>query len=97
MASEQLGNSIDNADIAELVASYNAPKEKMRHIQEIDARYKLRLNQYKELNISRSDNRDQRLMIYTEIKALGWVLGKKDKAIIKDITEASKMVSPLGL
>ncbi|MBR2179296.1 MAG: hypothetical protein IJ862_02730 [Selenomonadaceae bacterium] len=69
----------------------------MRHVQEIDARYKLRLNQYKELNMSRSDNRDQRLMIYTEIKTLGWVLGKKEKAVIKDITEASKMVSPLGL
>ncbi len=94
MASEQLANS---TDIKELIESYNAPKEKMRHVQEIDARYKLRLNQYKELNISRSDNRDQRLMIYTEIKTLGWVLGKKDKAIIKDITDASKMVSPLGL
>ena len=94
MVSEQLGN---NSNIKELVEHYTAPKEKMRHIQEIDARYKLRLNQYKELNISRSDNRDQRLMIYTEIKTLGWVLGKKEKAVIKDITEASKMVSPLGL
>lgn len=94
MASEQLANS---TNLKELIENYTAPKEKMRHVQEIDARYKLRLNQYKELNISRSDNRDQRLMIYTEIKTLGWVLGKKDKAIIKDITDASKMVSPLGL
>ena len=95
MASEQLANSSSN--VKELIESYTAPKERLRHIQEIDARYKLRLNQYKELNISRSDNRDQRLMIYTEIKTLGWVLGKKEKAVIKDITEASKMVSPLGL
>ena len=94
MPSEQLGNSYN---IKELIESYTAPKERMRHVQEVDARYKLRLNQYKELNISRSDNRDQRLMIYTEIKTLGWVLGKKEKAVIKDITEASKMVSPLGL
>ena len=94
MASEQLGNSVD---IKELVASYNEVPERMRHVQEISARYKLRLNQYKELNDSRSDNRDQRLMIYTEIKSLGWVLGKKEKAIIKDISEASKMVNPLGL
>ena len=94
MASEQLGNS---SNIKELIDSYTAPKERMRHVQEIDARYKLRLNQYKELNISRSDNRDQRLMIYTEIKTLGWVLGKKEKNVINDIAEASKMVSPLGL
>ena len=82
MASDQLGTT---ADIAALVESYNTPKEKMRHVQEVNARYKLRLNQYKELNMSRSDNRDQRLMIYTEIKVLGWVLGKAEKTVLKDI------------
>ncbi len=94
MASEQLRN---NSDIAALVESYNTVPERMRHAQEILARYKLRLNQYQELNMSRSDNRDQRLMIYTEIKALGWVLGKREQAVLKDINECTKMVGPMGL
>ena len=44
MASEQLGTSIQ-----EQVENYNTPPEKMRHVQEVSARYKMRLNQYKEL------------------------------------------------
>ena len=94
MASEQLGN---NPDIVALVEQYNAPKEKMRHVQEISALYKQRLNQYKELNLSYSDNRDQRLMVYTEIKVLGWVLGKKEKDVLKEINECAKMMNPLGI
>ncbi|MBR1730060.1 MAG: hypothetical protein IJ728_11120 [Selenomonadaceae bacterium] len=94
MASDQMRNS---DDIAKLVASYNTPPEKMRHVQEVSARYKLRLDQYKQLNLSRSDNRDQRLMIYSEIKTLGWVLGKAEQAVLKDISECTKMVGPLGL
>ena len=81
MASEQLGT----------------PPEKMRHVQEVSARYKLRLNQYKELNISHSDNRDQRLMIYTEIKVLGWILGKPEKTVLKDINECTKTTNWLGM
>ena len=94
MASDQLRN---DADIAALVESYNAPPEKMRHAQEVFARYKLRLNQYKELNLSYSDNRDQRLMIYTEIKVLGWVLGKREKDVIKDINDCANPINPMGL
>ena len=86
MSSEQLRT---NQNISEIVENYNAPPERMRHTQEVLARYKLRLNQYKELNQTRSDNRDQRLMIYTEIKALGWVLGKKEKNVLKEINECT--------
>ena len=95
MASDQLRN---NADIATLVENYNTSKpEKMRHVQEVSARYKLRLNQYKELNVTYSDNRDQRLMIYTEIKVLGWILGKREKDVIKDIAECTNPINPLGV
>ena len=94
MASEQFAN---NSDIAALVENYNTPPEKMRHVQEVSARYKLRLNQYRELNMSHSDNRDQRLMIYTEIKVLGWILGKKEQKVLKEINECAKMSNPLGI
>ena len=92
MASEQLGTSIQ-----EQVENYNTPPEKMRHVQEVSARYKMRLNQYKELNESRSDNRDQRLMVYTEIKVLGWVLGKPEKLVLKDINKCTKTTNWLGM
>ena len=94
MASEQLRN---DSNIAALVESYNSTPERMRHVQEVSARYKLRLNQYKELNMSRSDNRDQRLMVYTEIKVLGWVLGKKEKDVLKEVNECARLRNPLGI
>ena len=34
---------------------------------------------------SHDDNREQRLMLYSEIKALGWVLGKPEQEIIKEL------------
>lgn len=94
MASEQARN---NADIAALVEQYNTPPEKMRHVQEVSALYKQRLNQYKEMNVNFSDNRDQRLMVYTEIKVLGWVLGKKEKNVLKEVNECAKLMNPLGI
>ena len=57
--------------------------EKLRSPQEILARYNLRLQQYKELNAAHEDNREQRLMLYTEIKALAWILGKDEKTVIR--------------
>ena len=59
--------------------------EKVRSPQEVSARYRLRLQQYKELNESKNENREQKLMLYTEIKLLGWILGKPEKTIIRDM------------
>jgi hypothetical protein len=56
-----------------------------RHTQEILAKYNQSIIQYQEYMRSHDDNREQRLMLYSEIKALGWVLGKPEKDIIKDI------------
>ena len=47
-----------------------------RHTQEILARYHQSIVQYQEYMRSHDDNREQRVMLYAEIKALGWVLGK---------------------
>lgn len=59
--------------------------EKVRSPQEILARYNLGLRDYKALNESKVDNREQRLMLYTEIKLLGWMLGKPEKNVLKDL------------
>ncbi|HCB93374.1 MAG TPA: hypothetical protein DEP57_06140 [Selenomonas sp.] len=65
---------------------YDNPRvEKMRSPQEVLARYNLSLRDYKALNESKVDNREQRLMIYTEIKLLGWMLGKPEKNVLKDL------------
>ncbi|MBR6710909.1 MAG: hypothetical protein IKI81_05205 [Selenomonadaceae bacterium] len=75
-----------NTNTKEIISSQSSDRlEKMRNPQEITARYNLRIQQYKELNASKVDDREQRLMIYTEIKVIGWILGKKEKTIIKEM------------
>ena len=75
-------NYSTNKDIIEMQSTR---KEKPRSPQELLARYNLKLQEYKALNESKVDNREQRLMLYTEIKLLGWALGKMEKTVLKDI------------
>ena len=59
--------------------------ENMRSQAEIRARYQLDCQQYKSLkNNSDGNNQDHLLMLYTEIKLLGWVLGKSEQVVIQD-------------
>ncbi len=90
MSSDMPANNIN-----ETVAIYNSPKEKMRSPQEVLARYNQLLMAYRELSFSSGDVRQQKLMTYTEIKAIGWVLGKREKNIIKDIGDHSNK-TPFG-
>ncbi len=75
-------------NLKDLVASYTH-RERVRSPQEITARYNQDLLAYKELCFASGDNREQKLQVYNEIKVLGWVLGKAEKNIIKDIGEHS--------
>lgn len=59
--------------------------EKPRSIQEISARYLQAIKQYQELMRSENDNREQRVMLYAEIKTLGWCLGREEHKIVKEI------------
>ena len=34
---------------------------------------------------SENDNREQRVMLYAEIKTLGWCLGREEHKIVKEI------------
>ena len=79
----------EQEDIKKLIASYNNPPNKLRSFQEITARYNQALENYKKICFMSGDVREQKVSVHAEIKTLGWVLGKPDKDIIKDITEHS--------
>lgn len=76
-------------DVLKLVESYNNPPNRLRSVQEITACYNLALANYKKICFSSGDVRDQKIAIHAEIKTLGWVLGKPEKDIIKDIVANS--------
>ena len=47
---------------------------------------------YKKICFTSGDVRDQKIATHAEIKMLGWVLGKPDKDVIRDIAEHSNRV-----
>ena len=79
-------------DIRKTIERYNNPPNRLRSVQEITARYNLTLENYKKLCFMSGDVRDQKIATHAEIKALGWVLGKLDKDIVKDIADHSNRV-----
>ena len=76
-------------DVLKLIESYNNPPNRLRSVQEITACYNRALENYKKICFSSGDVRDQKIATHAEIKTLGWVLGKPEKNIIKDITDHS--------
>ncbi len=88
--SEMLRNHMN-----EMLDRYEKPLEKMRSPQEVLARYNQALTTYRELSFSTDDVYRQKLAAYAEIKALGWVLGKHEKTVIKDIA-ANSNATPFG-
>ena len=88
--SEMLAN-----DITQVVKEYKKPP-KMRSPQEITAKYNQALETYKELCFKPQETNQLKLSTYAEIKILGWVLGKPERVVIKDISEHSAS-NPLGI
>lgn len=82
-------------DIVEIVKEYKKPP-KMRSPQEITAKYNQALQYYKELCFKPQETNQLKLSTYTEIKILGWVLGKPERVIIKDISDHSAS-NPMGI
>lgn len=58
--------------------------KKMRSMPEIHARYEKCRQRYKEMRGTGADFREQRAMIFGELKTLGWVLGKSDQQINRE-------------
>lgn len=76
-------------DIVKMIEHYNRPPNRLRSLQEINARYNQSLENYKKICFMSGDVRDQKIATHAEIKMLGWVLGKLDKDVIKDIADHS--------
>ncbi|MBE8952994.1 MAG: hypothetical protein SR1Q7_07615 [Quinella sp. 1Q7] len=79
-------------NIAQTLERYRNPPNRLRSAQEILARYKLALETYKKICFTSGDVRDQKIATHAEIKMLGWVLGKPDKDVIRDIAAHSNRV-----
>ena len=89
---EQLRN-----EAKELIEKYSSVPERMRRVNEVSAQYNQKLEQYRLLNMaSTKENRDQRLMMYAEIKILGWILGKPEREVLKALNQCT-VGNPLGL
>ena len=58
---------------------------KMRSQAEVRAQYEVEIKKNNELMQAQGDHREQRLGLYAEMKLLGWVLGKREKAVIDDL------------
>jgi hypothetical protein len=56
----------------------------MRHPGEILARYQQDCQQYRTLKNSKGNVREQLLMLYAEIKVLGWILGRTEQDVVRD-------------
>lgn len=79
-------------NLKEIVENYSR-RERVRSPQEILARYNQALMAYRELSFATGDVREQKLTVYHEIKILGWVLGKAEKKVIRDIAENSNKMT----
>ena len=77
-------------EVLKTLERFGGSSNKLRSAQEITARYNLVLENYKRLCFMSGDVREQKVAAHAEIKMLGWVLGKPDKDVIKDLTEYSK-------
>ena len=80
------------ANVKQALEHYRNPPNKLRSVQEITARYNQSLETYKKICFTSGDVRDQKIATHAEIKMLGWVLGKPEKDVIKDLTEHSNRV-----
>ena len=52
---------------------------------EVTARYNLKRQQYQDLRKMDAPNHEQLSMLYAEAKVLGWVLGKEEKTVIREL------------
>ena len=66
---------------------HDASKERTRSRSEIHARYLKALDQYRQLLKSNENVKEQKLMVFNEVKLLGWVLGKRDKDVAKELNQ----------
>ena len=73
-------------EMKDIVAHYNMRNYgKPRSVQETTARYHQKCEQYKNLRSMDNVDHEQISMVYAEAKALGWVIGKEEKDIYREL------------
>lgn len=65
-------------------------KEKFRSPSEITAKYNLGLQKYHQMMNNPNTDRIHMQTLYSELKALGWVMGRDEKLVIKEIMTQPK-------
>lgn len=84
----------DNATVSaaeDLIRKHkNERPEKPRSPQELSARYGQAIRQYQDLMKADVDNREQRVMLYSEIKVLGWCLGRDEAKVVREINSPQR-------
>ena len=73
------------AEVEELVRMHADARHRMRSEAEILARYNLGRQQYKQLKLSRENNREQQQMLYAELKVLCWILVRNERDAVMEI------------
>lgn len=76
------------ADVMRQVTMTN--KEKFRSPSEIVARYNQGLEKYHQLQSNPNTDRVHLQTLYSELKALGWVMGREEKKVISEIMTPPK-------
>lgn len=85
---EDEGNRGNSLEKLEKFGSHKADTlERPRSPQQILARYNQAREQYQQLMRAENDNREQRVMLYAEIKALGWCMGREEMKVVREINE----------
>lgn len=77
------------ANVLKTLETIQGSPNKIRSPQEINARYRVSLENYRNLCFMSGDVREQKAAAYAEVKILGWVLNKSDKEVINDISAYS--------
>lgn len=65
-------------------------KHRPRSMSAVVAQYRKQCEQYAALSRQQKDPREQRIMLYAEIKALGWVMGKGDNDVARELDAVCK-------
>lgn len=66
-------------------------KEKFRSPSEVMAKYNQGLEKYHQLQANPNTDRVHLQTLYSELKALGWVIGRDEKKVIMEITTPPKV------
>ena len=82
---------MNEQEMKDIVAHYNMRNYgKPRSVQETTARYHQKCEQYKNLRSMDNVDHEQISMVYAEAKALGWVIGKEEKDIYRELNSCEQ-------